>query len=315
MLNIQRVSLGKTGVMVPPLGIGAWSWGDRMLWGFGKGYDESDIRAAFEACLQAGINFYDTAEVYGLGQSEKMIGRFLQTKERPVQIATKFFPFPFRLTKGSLLRALRGSLSRLGVKSVELYQIHQPYSLMPNRTRMEAMAEAVRDGLIRAVGVSNYNVAQTLQAAQVLERLGLPLASNQVSFSLLDKKPETTGLLSLCRERGISVIAYSPLAMGMLSGRYTPDSPPRDFRRGRYPKELLAKVQTLVALMREIGQAHGGRTPVQVALNWVMAKGAIPIPGVKNLRQAEDALGALGWQLTPVEVTARDAASDRLGPK
>jgi aryl-alcohol dehydrogenase-like predicted oxidoreductase len=311
-MEIQRIPLGKSGVLIPPLGIGAWSWGDRMLWGYGKGYDESDVRAAFDACLGAGINFFDTAEVYGLGQSEKMIGRFLETEKRPVQIATKYFPFPYRLTKESLHRALRGSLRRLGVGSVDLYQIHQPFSLVPDSALMEAMAKAAREGRIRAVGVSNYSAEKTRRTAWELEKFGLPLASNQVSFSLLNKKPETTGLLSLCRELGVSVIAYSPLAMGMLSGRYTPSSPPRDFRSGRYPMELLGRLQSLLGLMREIGQAHGGRTPVQVALNWVMAKGAIPIPGVKNVRQAEDVLSALGWQLSTGEMAALDSASDRV---
>jgi aryl-alcohol dehydrogenase-like predicted oxidoreductase len=310
-MAIQKVTLGKTGITVPPIGIGAWSWGDRMFWGYGKAYDETDVRAAFDACMAAGVNFFDTAEVYGLGQSESMIGRFLQTERRPVQIATKYFPFPYRLTQGGVLRALRGSLRRLGVKSVDLYQVHQPFSLMTNRALMGAMAKAIREGLIRGVGVSNYSVERTRQAAGALEALGLPLASNQVSFSLLNKTPVTSGLVSLCRELGVSVIAYSPLAMGILSGRYTPESPPQDFRRGRYPKELLERVQTLLGLMREIGQAHGGRTTVQIALNWVMAKGAIPIPGVKNLQQAQDALGALGWQLTASEVAALDTASDK----
>jgi aryl-alcohol dehydrogenase-like predicted oxidoreductase len=311
-LEIRKVPLGKTGITVPPLGIGAWLWGDRMFWGYGKGYEEADVRAAFDACLNAGINFFDTAEVYGLGQSEKMIGRFLQTERRPVQIATKFFPFPYRLTQGSFLHALRGSLRRLGVQSVDLYQVHQPFSLMSNTALMGAMSKAVREGLIRGAGVSNYDVERTRQAAKALATFGLPLASNQVSFSLLNKTPERSGLLSLCRDLGVSVIAYSPLAMGMLSGRYTASSPPQDFRRGRYPSELLARLPTLLGLMQDIGQTHGGRTTVQVSLNWVMAKGAIPIPGVKNLHQAEDALGALGWRLSAAEVAALDTASDRV---
>jgi len=284
-----------------------------MLWGYERGYHEADIRDAFAACMQAGINFFDTAEVYGLGQSEKMLGRFIKADSRPAMIATKFFPFPYRLTKGSLQRALRGSLRRLQVESVDLYQIHQPLSLMPDSILMQAMADAVREGRIRAVGVSNYSVERTRQAAGRLENLGLTLASNQISFSLLNRKPETSGLLSLCRELGVSVIAYSPLAMGMLSGRYTADSPPRDFRGSRYPKEFLSRLPPLLNLMREIGRAHGGRTPVQVALNWVIAKGAVPIPGVKNQRQAKDVLGALEWRLPSDEMAALDSASEQVG--
>jgi len=311
-LEIHRVPLGKTGITVPPLGIGAWSWGDRMFWGYGKGYDEADVRAAFDACLNAGINFFDTAEGYGQGQSEKMIGRFLQTEQRPVQIATKFFPYPYRLTKGSLQRALLGSLKRLGLPKVDLYQIHQPIPPVPPPVWMEALADAIRDGLILSAGVSNYNVERTRASFQALARFGIPLASNQISYSLLDRAPERNGLVAVCREFGVTIIAYSPLMQGMLTGRYTAENPPPGIRGFRYSKNYFARIPPLLDVMREIGRGHGGKTLTQVALNWVMAKGAIPIPGVKNLHQAEDVLGALGWQLSAAEVAALDAASDRV---
>ncbi len=312
-MNFPRIPLGTTGIKIPPLGIGTWAWGDRMFWGYGRGYGDADIRDAFEYCLQAGINFFDTAEVYGLGQSEKMIGRLLKADGRPAVLATKYFPFPFRLTKGRVQRALRGSLQRLQAGTVDLYQIHQPISLIPDKALMQALAGSVRAGRIRAAGVSNYNLERTRQCAAFLKAEGLPLASNQVSFSLLNRDPEKTGLLALCRELGVSVIAYSPLGMGMLSGRYTPESPPRDFRGNRYSKEYLSRLPPLLELMREIGRAHGGRSTVQVALNWVIAKGAIPIPGVKNKRQAEDVIAALEWRLTGEETAQLDSASDAVG--
>jgi aryl-alcohol dehydrogenase-like predicted oxidoreductase len=311
--NPALVQLGKTGLQIPPMGIGAWSWGDTMFWGYGKGYGETDIHEAFGACLDAGVNFFDTAEVYGLGQSELFLGRMLKADGREAVIATKYFPYPFRLTGGSVARALRGSLGRLQRESADLYQIHQPFSLIPDSVLMRSLAAAAREGLIRAAGVSNYGPARTARAADRLEALGLPLASNQVSYSLLNRAPEKNGLLALCVKRGISLIAYSPMAMGILSGRYTADSPPPGFRRNRYPKEYLARLAPLLGLMREIGGGYGGRTLVQVALNWVIAKGAIPIPGVKNKRQAEDVLGTLGWRLRPDEVAALDAASGALG--
>jgi aryl-alcohol dehydrogenase-like predicted oxidoreductase len=314
-MTLTTIPLGKTDLRIPPLGIGAWSWGDRMFWGYGRGYDEPDLREAFDVCLQAGVNFFDTAEVYGLGQSEKIIGRFRKTDGRQVILATKFFPFPYRLTKGSLRRALRGSLRRLQVDTVDLYQIHQPFSPIPDPVLMRAMADAFREGRIRAIGVSNYDPERTRRSADALGSMGLTLASNQVSFSLLNRKPEQDGLLTLCRERGVTVIAYSPLGMGMLSGRYTADSPPRDFRRRRYSKEYLSQLTPLLGLMREIGEAHGGRTLVQVALNWVIGKGAVPIPGVKNKRQAEDVLGALAWRLSEDEMARLDSAADAVGPR
>lgn len=312
-MNLSRLPLGKTGVNIPPMGIGAWSWGDTMFWGYGRGYDEADIREAYDCCMQSGINFFDTAEVYGLGQSEKMIGRLLHADSRPAVLATKFFPFPFRLTKGSVQRALSGSLRRLELPAVDLYQIHQPFSAIPDISLMRALADAVQAGRIRAAGVSNYDVNRTRRSADHLRDLGVPLASNQISYSLLNRTPEKTGLLALCRELGVTVIAYSPLAMGMLSGRYTAESPPPGFRANRYPREYLARLTPLLELMRTIGGAHGGRSPVQVALNWVIAKGAVPIPGVKNKCQAEDVLGALEWKLSGDEMAQLDAASDTVG--
>jgi aryl-alcohol dehydrogenase-like predicted oxidoreductase len=310
-MSNSLVSLGKSGLKIPSLGIGAWSWGDRMVWGYGEGYGEGDIRGAFDACMNAGINFFDTAEVYGFGQSEQMLGRMLKADGRPAVVATKYFPFPFRLTKASLAGALRGSLRRLQTEAVDLYQIHQPISLLPDSVLMQAMADEVRQGRIRAVGISNYDLQRTRRVADLLGGMSIPLASNQVSFSLLNREPERSGLLSWCKESGVTLIAYSPMAMGMLSGRYTPDSPPRGARARRFSKEYLARIRPLLDLMREIGTGHAGRTPVQVALNWVIAKGAVPIPGVKNKRQAEDILGTLEWRLRPEEVAALDAAGEK----
>jgi aryl-alcohol dehydrogenase-like predicted oxidoreductase len=306
----MTVPLGKTGFSIPPLGIGTWAWGDAMFWGYGKGYVESDLRAAFGACMQAGVNFFDTAEVYGIGRSEKMLGTFLKADSRPALVATKFFPFPFRLTRGSLQRALRGSLRRLQLPVVDLYQIHQPLPPVPVETWMDAMASAARQHRIRAIGVSNYGPERTLAAHLALQRRGMVLASNQISFSLVNRKPERDGLLDLCRELGVTVIAYSPLGMGMLSGKYTPDNPPQGFRSRRYSREFLSSLRPLIGLVQEIGQEHGGKTNVQVALNWVMQKGAVPIPGVKNERQAVDVLGSLGWSLAADEMNALDKAGD-----
>jgi aryl-alcohol dehydrogenase-like predicted oxidoreductase len=310
-MTASRVPLGKTGILVPPLGIGTWSWGDKMFWGYEQGYHESDVHAAFEYCIQAGIDFFDTAEVYGLGKSEALLGKFLAEGKRTAVVATKFLPFPYRLTKGSLRRALRGSLRRLGLPRVDLYQIHQPIPPVPVATWMDALADAVREGTIRAAGVSNYNADRTRAACDALARRGVPLASNQISYSLLQRAPERDGLISLCRELGVTIIAYSPLMQGILTGRYTVTDPPPGIRRRRFPREYLLRVQPLLIEMREIARARGNATLTQVALNWVIGKGAVPIPGVKNKRQAEDVIGALQWRLTPEEMARLDAASDR----
>jgi aryl-alcohol dehydrogenase-like predicted oxidoreductase len=311
-MTFSTIPLGKTGIKVPPLGIGTWSWGDKMFWGYEQGYHESDVRAAFDYCMQAGINFFDTAEVYGLGKSEELLGKFLAGGNPRAVVATKFFPFPYRLTKGGLHRALRGSLRRLGLPRVDLYQIHNPMPPVPIPTWMEALAEAVERGMILAAGVSNYSLEQTRSAFETLARRGVPLASNQISYSLLERTPERNGLFSLCRELGITIIAYSPLMQGILTGHYSPANPPPGFRRRRFPREYLIRVQPLLLAMREISQAHGNASMTQVALNWVIGKGAVPIPGVKNRRQAEDVIGSLQWRLTPEETARLDAASDQV---
>ena len=302
--------------MINPLdgldfGLGAWQWGDRFYWGYGQGYSEADLRAAFEASLAAGITLVDTAEVYGQGQSERFLGRFAREAGQPVVIATKFMPFPWRLSKGALKNALRASLDRLGLPSVDLYQMHWPFPPVPVETWMEAMADEVQSGRIRAVGVSNYNLDQTRRAYTALKQRGLPLASNQVPYSLLDRTIEKNGLLALCQELGVRVIAYSPLAQGLLTGKYSPAHPPPGLRGARYGRQV-AKIEPLINLLRQLGEQHDGKSPTQVALNWTMCKGTLPIPGAKNMAQARQNAGALGWRLTAEDVARLDAASDRI---
>ncbi len=303
--------LGTTDISISPMGIGTWAWGDRVFWNYGRDHQEADIPPTVDVMVENGINFVDTAEVYGKGKSERLVGKYFANEISNAVIATKFFPFPWRLTKKSLIRAIQKSLERLQLAKVQLYQIHFPYPPVTIETWAGALQEAVQRGLIEAIGVSNYNSEQMQRMQSGLIKYGHMLASNQVSYSLLDRKIEKDGLLELCREQQISIIAYSPLAQGMLTGKYTPENPPHGFRARRYSARKLGEIQHLVRTMRNIGQEHKGKTPAQVALNWVMAKGAIPIPGAKNARQAQDNAGALGWQLSTDEVAALDTASDR----
>jgi aryl-alcohol dehydrogenase-like predicted oxidoreductase len=211
-----------------------------------------------------------------------------------------------------LLAALKGSLRRLSMDQVDLYQLHYPFPLVSIEMLMEGMAQAVERGLTRSVGVSNYNAGQMIKAQSILAEHGIPLASNQVIFSLLDRDIERDGLLDLCRQEQITVIAYSPLGQGVLTGKYTPENPPSGIRGRRYNRSYLEKIQPLIRRMREIGDDHDGKTPAQVALNWTICKGTIPIPGAKNGRQAHENAGALGWQLSQDEVDALDHASDKV---
>jgi aryl-alcohol dehydrogenase-like predicted oxidoreductase len=309
----ELISLGNTDIQIPPMGIGTWAWGGRSYWGFGQDYDEKDVRGAFEECLALGINFFDSAEIYGNGKSELLLGKFIGSTNQPVVVATKFMPFPWRLWKGRLIAALRGSLDRLNMDLMDLYQVHQPFPPVSVETWAAGLAEAVDLSLTRAVGVSNYNIDKMRRAQSVLAQHGIALASNQVEYSLLNREVEFNGLLSACKEDQITLIAYSPLEQGLLTGKYTPDNPPPGIRGFRYRSNLLERIQPLIHLMREIGEAHGGKTPAQVAINWTICKGAVPIPGAKNVHQASENGGSLGWRLSEEEVKRLDNASLEIG--
>ncbi len=292
------------------MGLGAWQWGDRIVWSYEQSHTENDVRAAFIASLEQGIRFVDTAEIYGSGRSERLLGQFLKETQQPVLVATKFFPIPWRFMKRSIPNALKGSLGRIGVETVDLYQIHWPSSLMNTERTMEGLAECVKNGMARTVGVSNYGQTEMLSAYTTLARHGIPLASNQVHYSLLNREVEKNGTLKRCKELGIRLIAYSPLEMGLLTGKYTPENPPKGTRAARYAG-LLGRISPLLKLMTAIGQDHGGKSNAQVALNWLICKGTLPIPGAKNGIQALDNAGALGWKLTREEVARLDEASDK----
>ena len=307
--NEPLIPLGKTELLISPLGLGTWQWGDRIVWGYGQTHSDIDIRATFDVSLSAGINFFDTAEVYGNGRSEHFLGEHIREAKGPLVIATKFMPFPWRLWKRALQTALRHSLGRLDRKQLDLYQIHWPFPPRPVETWANALADAVEAGLTRSVGVSNYNASQMLRAHGALIKRGIPLASNQVEYHLLNRKVERNGLLKLCHELEISLISYSPLAKGLLTGKYTPDNPLSGMRGRMIGRGRLKEIQPLIQRMREIGQAHNGKTPAQVALNWLICKGTVPIPGAKNANQAQENAGALGWRLTKDEVAILDDVS------
>jgi len=294
------------------MGLGTWAWGDRMYWGFGRGYTEDDIRQAYAVSVQNGVRLIDTAEVYGLGRSEEIISGLLKDVRQPVVVATKFMPFPWRLNRRALLRALKSSLNRLGLPKVDLYQMHQPLPPITVETWMDAMSEAFQNGLISAVGVSNYDLTLMQRATESLAREGIRLASNQVEYHLLDRRIEKNGLLKKCHEQGIALISYSPLASGVLTGKYTPQNPPQGLRGSRYTPHVLECIQPLIETLKRIGSTRGGKSAAQVALNWCINKGTIPIPGAKTFTQAEMNTGALGWQLTTDEVALLDEMSEKV---
>lgn len=299
---MQTITLVPNGPTVTALGIGTWAWGDKLFWNYGSDYGATQVKEAFEATVDSGISFFDTAEVYGLGESESLLGQFMKELGRPAQIATKYFPLPWRFSAQSVSDALTDSLKRLQVEQVALYQVHMPFGfLMSQEMLMNALADEVKRGRIATVGVSNYSAQQMREAHGYLAARGVPLAVNQVSYSLLGRKIETNGILETARQLGVTILAYSPLAQGLLTGKYTTEKylEPTGARRfdSRFSKSGLEKITPVINLLRQLGEKYE-RTPAQVSLNWLITQGVIPIPGAKTAQQAKQNAGALGWSLS-----------------
>jgi aryl-alcohol dehydrogenase-like predicted oxidoreductase len=285
------------------------TWGEKTrMTAYGGTKSPADEEAAFRASLDAGVTLFDTAEMYGSGNSEHRLGEL--ARGTTAIIATKYAPslafLPF-LPRSSrhLPKALDASLARLGRTTVDLYQIHYPVPLVSIKALMGRLADAVQAGQVRAVGVSNYSEVQMRIAQAALETRGVPLASNQVQYSLLYRRPEFDGVLAACKELGITLLAYMPLAMGALSGKYRPGNVPTDWMRRRMTKTFRPReVESLPGILGRlvaIGKSHE-RSAAQVALRWVMEQGAVPIPGAKDGIQARENAGSATFALSQSEV-------------
>lgn len=310
---METITLGQDGPAVTPLCVGTWAWGDKLFWNYGSNYGPAQLKEAFVAALEAGNTFFDTAEIYGFGLSEEFLGQFLHQTDKPVQIATKFGPAPWRFTAESVSEALTASLKRLQVDRITLYQVHWPFSfLMSQETLMSALADEVKRGRIQSIGVSNYSQSQMQEAHQLLAARGVRLAVNQVRYSLLTRQIESNGILATARQLGVTLLAYSPLAQGLLTGKYTAGGEtPNGARRidSRFGKDGLKKIEPVISLLRQLGEKHE-RTPAQVALNWLIAQGnVIPIAGAKTAEQVRQNSGALGWNLRTEEIAQLEQVS------
>ena len=279
--------------------MGTWQWGDKRFWAYDAVQGPKDAREAFDASLDGGVTMIDTAEVYGNGTSERLLGRILRDTGRPAFIATKFWPMPYRVSSGALPKALEASLDRLRLDSVDLYQAHFPMPHLRIEPLMERMAEAVHEGKVKQVGVSNYSAKQMRLAHKVLDRHGVALASNQVHYSLIHRSPETNGVMDACHELDVTLIAYSPLGQGVLNGKYGPGrGEVKGIRRFRGLFRKLPEYMPLVEALEEIGTAHG-RTAGQVALNWLARQPRVfAIPGARNGKQAAENAASLDFTLT-----------------
>jgi aryl-alcohol dehydrogenase-like predicted oxidoreductase len=312
----ETVTLGRTEVRVPRLGLGVMIWGEasgaqrfmpaKSAYG---GTNPADEQAAFDASLEAEINFFDTAAMYSAGGSERRLGELADGRD--VVIATKFPPTPFGRVP-DLHAALNASLTNLRRSTIDLYQHHFPSPFVKITELMRVMADAVEAGKIKAVGVSNYSAVEMRTAYQTLARWGIPLASNQVQYSLLHRRPESNGVLDTCRELGITLIAYQPLASGALTGKYLDGTRPAGIRRFRKPFRgtKFHALRPVVTLLKSIGD-HYGKTPGQVALRWLLEQeNVVPIPGAKNANQVKHNAGALSFGLTPDEVGYLNEATE-----
>lgn len=312
----HKKRLGHSAVQVPRLGIGAMTWGQPTglaRWtpaqlAYGPSHGAEEEAKALEVSLAAGINLIDTAAMYSNGASERRVGELVQGSD--VVIATKFPP-GFNADTDSLPAALEDSLRRLQRRSVDLYQIHYPARRLSIPGLMRHLADAVDAGKVMAVGVSNYSETEMRLAHAELAKRGIPLASNQVQYSLLHRAPEVNGVLDACRELGITLIAYSPLAMGALTGKYSIGTRARGLRQwlGTFRRRNMEAAEPVISLLREIGTRYD-KTCSQVALRWLIEmEDVLPIPGAKNSRQAGENLGALSFSLTPTEAERLDQAT------
>ncbi|MBN1322020.1 MAG: aldo/keto reductase [Thermoleophilia bacterium] len=333
----ERRLLGASGVEVSALGFGTDSWGAKLL-GYSRSFGDEDLYGAYRTALDAGIDFFDTAPAYGRGKSEELLGRFRRQDGRPILIATKYDnpPFPIPLLKSpspkALVQSLDASLGRLGVERIDLYQIHYPVPVRRIDEFADALAAAVRAGKVRAIGVSNFNAPLMRAMHTALARCGLPLASNQVAFNLLDSSIAINGVLEACRQLDVALIPCVPLAAGILSGKHwsgeapisgvqqaylrqgksdpfhlrTPQTQGRSkegrMKRALAPPPAMKNLGALFTTMQTIAETRD-KSLVQVALNWLLTADplVIPIPGAKNADQALENAGALGWRLTPAE--------------
>jgi aryl-alcohol dehydrogenase-like predicted oxidoreductase len=308
--------LGQSSLHVPRMGIGVMTWGDakglarlhpaKTAYGGADGFEEE--KRALEVSLDAGIDLFDTAAFYSGGASERRLGELARGKD--VLIATKF-PGGFSFKAEDLPKELDANLARLGRDSIDLYQHHFPAKGVSIPRLMDLLADAVEAGKVKAVGVSNYSAEQMQEAHAALAKRGIPLASNQVEYSLLHRQPEANGILEACRELGITLIAYSPLAGGALTGKYSATKKASGLTRflPNFSKKAMEAVQPVINLLRRIGERYS-KTPSQVALRWLIENPfVLPIPGAKNSQQATENAGALLFSLTPEEVEALSQAT------
>ncbi|MGB0564868.1 MAG: aldo/keto reductase [Spirulinaceae cyanobacterium] len=311
-----------TAIAWPEMGCGTWAWGNRLLWGYSPEMD-GELQQVFDICVAAGITLFDTGDSYGTGKlngrSEMLLGQFSAAyagaNADRICLATKLAPYPWRWGSGAMVGAAEASATRFG-RPIDLVQMHWPtanYLPWQEGPLLDGLADLYLQNKVKGVGLSNYGSQRLRWVHQRFAKRGVPIASLQVQYSLLSTAPVTElGVKETCDELGIQLIAYSPLALGLLTGKYSTNNlPPGGIRRWG-AKEMLPRIQPLLDVLEAIARERY-KTMAQVALNWCICKGAIPIPGAKTLAQAQDNVRATGWRLNSGEVAELDRTAASLG--
>lgn len=311
-------------LLLPTMGCGTWAWGNRLLWGYDESMDE-ELQAAFNLCVSNGVTLFDTGDSYGTGKlngrSEQLLGQFSKQYEgankESICIATKLAAYPWRLTRKSMISAGKASGSRLG-KNVDLVQMHWStanYAPWQESALLDGLGDLYEQGLVKGVGLSNYGPKRLKWAYAKFCDRQIPITTLQVQYSLLSTYPVTElGLKEVCDELGIKLIAYSPLALGLLTGKYSENGLLPKGIRGLACKQILPGMRSLLDCLREIATSRN-KTVSQVAINWCICKETIPIPGAKSAGQAADNIGALGWELDCGEIDELDKAAAMVDKK
>lgn len=305
--------LGRSDLMVTPVGLGCWQFskGRGLVGNYWTLLDDGEIQRILGLAISGGINWFDTAEAYGKGESEKSLSKGLQNLGKSpgeIIIATKWNPILRR--SSTISGTIDTRLRNLAPYPIDLHQIHNPFSLSSIDSQVRAMAGLVQSGKTRYVGVSNFSRKQMERAQRELQKSGLPLVSNQVRYSLLDRRIEANGVLEAAKDLGIAIIAYSPLAQGILTGKFHDDPQliknRSGFRKymGAFKPKGLEKSRPVVEALRRIAPKYGA-TAAQVALNWLIAfhgEIVVAIPGASRVEQVPDLTAAMSFRLSPEDM-------------
>jgi aryl-alcohol dehydrogenase-like predicted oxidoreductase len=294
---------------VSRIGLGTWQFGSRE-WGYGDAYAGGAAGEIVRRARELGVTLFDTAEVYGMGKSERILAEALGDERSEVVVASKIFPVaPFPPV---IRHREKASAARLQLTKIPLYQVHQPNPLVPDSVIMPGMKSLLDDGLIGAVGVSNYSLERWQKADAAL---GQPVVSNQVQFSLAQPKA-LEDLVPFAQRENRMVMAYSPLAQGLLGGKYGVDNRPGGVRAANplFGKENLRRIEPMLDLLRELAAAHEVK-PAQVALAWLLSlPNVVAIPGASSVEQLEFNVAAADLELATDEVTTLTAAARAFSP-